>query len=111
MADLWADFLDIALNDHRGEINSRLAAARKAIEDSIRADEAGKWREALAEIVDAANGVLSRIPSLRYERLHDSIEEARALLDQQGNDTLRLAELPDSQRNIDRETGKRLSYD
>jgi hypothetical protein len=46
MADLWAEY-DTAYREAITPDDGKLAAARKAIEDSIRAEEAEKWREAL----------------------------------------------------------------
>jgi hypothetical protein len=94
MADLWAEYDRIVRDPER--VIAPQAAARKAIVDEVE-------RALIARIARLNRG--------EDYALAVRIEEARALLDQQGNDTLRLAELPDSQRNIDRETGKRLSYD
>jgi hypothetical protein len=49
MADLWADLWDDLRHNATGKPSGEaiIARHRKAIEDSIRADEAEKWREAL----------------------------------------------------------------
>jgi hypothetical protein len=49
MADLWAEY-DTAYREAITPDDGKLAAARKAIEDSIRAEEAEKWREALEQL-------------------------------------------------------------
>jgi thermostable 8-oxoguanine DNA glycosylase len=48
MADLWAEY--DSLRYRFGRKATSVAAARKAIEDSIRAEEAEKWREALEQL-------------------------------------------------------------
>jgi hypothetical protein len=75
MADLW-DVYD-SLRYRFGRKATSVAAARKAIEDSIRADEAGKWREALGWALDTLYQMDGTRDSLRG---YPPYVKARALL-------------------------------
>jgi hypothetical protein len=81
MADLWADFnktsREASMLRMEPQGYAPWVAARKAIEDSIRAEEAEKWREALGWALDTLYQMDGTRDSLRG---YPPYVKARALL-------------------------------